>query len=49
MLSLQFIVLGVAIVGGLIQIGRGKTMEHATADDRGYATAITERIMRATA
>lgn len=48
MLSLQFIMLGVAIVGGLIQIGRGKTMEHATATTR-IATAITERIMRATA
>jgi lipopolysaccharide export system permease protein len=48
MLSLQFIVLGAAIAGGLIQIGRGKTIEHAAATTR-IATAITERIMRATA
>jgi lipopolysaccharide export system permease protein len=47
MLSLQFIMLGVTIVGGLIQIGRGKTIEHATATTR-IATAITERLMRAT-
>jgi hypothetical protein len=48
MLSLQFILLGVTIVGGLIQIGRGKTIEHATATTR-IASAITERLMRATA
>jgi lipopolysaccharide export system permease protein len=48
MLSLQFIALGVTIVGGLIQIGRGKTIEHATITTR-VASAITERIMRATA
>jgi hypothetical protein len=47
MLSLQFIMLGVTVVGGLIQIGRGKTIEHATATTR-IATAITERLMRAT-
>ena len=48
MLSLQFIALGVAIVGGLIQVGRGKTIEHAAVTTR-IATAITERIVRATA
>jgi lipopolysaccharide export system permease protein len=48
MLSLQFIALGVAIVGGLIQIGRGKTIEHAAVTTR-IAGAITERIVRATA
>lgn len=48
MLSLQFIALAAAIVGGLIQIGRGKTIEHGAATAR-IATAITERIMRATA
>lgn len=48
MLSLQFIALAAAIVGGLIQIGRGRTIEHGAATTR-LATAITERIMRATA
>jgi lipopolysaccharide export system permease protein len=48
MLSLQFIALGVTIVGGLIQIGRGKTIEHAAVTTR-IASAITERIVRATA
>ena len=48
MLSLQFIALGVAIVGGLIQIGRGKTIEHAAVTTR-IATAIVERVVRATA
>ena len=48
MLSLQFIALGVAIVGGLIQIGRGKTIERAAVTTR-IASAITERIVRATA
>jgi lipopolysaccharide export system permease protein len=47
-LALQFVALGGAIIIGLVQISRGKTIEHAAFATR-IATAITERIARATA
>ena len=47
-LALQFVVLVGAIIGGLVQISRGKTIEHAAFATR-IITAITERMARATA
>jgi lipopolysaccharide export system permease protein len=47
-LGLQFLVLIAAIIGGLVQISRGKTIEHAAVVTRIMAV-ITERIARAAA
>jgi hypothetical protein len=44
-LSLQYLALGAAIAGGLIQISRGRTVEPAAAVAN-FATAVTERIAR---
>ena len=47
-LALQFVALGGAMIFGLVQISRGKTIEH-TAFATKIAAAITERIARAAA
>jgi lipopolysaccharide export system permease protein len=47
-LAVQFIALGGAIIGGLVQISRGKTIEHGTLATR-IISFITERVARATA
>ncbi len=47
-LALQFIVLIAAIVGGLAQISRGRSIEHAAFATK-IMTAISERVARATA
>jgi lipopolysaccharide export system permease protein len=47
-LALQFIVLIVAIVGGLLQISRGRSVEHSAFATK-IMTAISERVVRATA
>jgi lipopolysaccharide export system permease protein len=44
-LALQYIALGATIVGGLVQISRGRTVEPA-AVVANFATAVTERIAR---
>jgi lipopolysaccharide export system permease protein len=48
LLALQFIALACTIVGGLLQISRGKTIEHGAIVTR-VATAISDRIARAAA
>jgi lipopolysaccharide export system permease protein len=47
-LAIQFIALGGAIIFGLLQISRGKTIEHGTLATK-IVNAITERVARATA
>ena len=47
-LAIQFIALGGAIAVGLVQISRGKTIEHGTLATR-IVNAISERVARATA
>jgi lipopolysaccharide export system permease protein len=47
-LALQFVVLAGAIIVGLVQISRGKTIEHAAFATK-IANAISERFARATA
>jgi lipopolysaccharide export system permease protein len=47
-LALQFVMLAGAMIFGLVQISRGKTIEHATFATK-LAAAITERIARAAA
>jgi lipopolysaccharide export system permease protein len=44
-LAVQYVVIGLTIVLGLIQIGRGRTVEPAAAVSK-LATAITERVTR---
>ena len=44
-LAVQYVVIGLTIVLGLIQIGRGRTVEPAAGVSK-FATAITERITR---
>ena len=46
-LAVQFIALAGAIIVGLVQISRGKTIEHGTLATR-IVNAITERVARAT-
>ena len=47
-LALQFVVLAGAMIFGLLQISRGKTIEHTTFATK-IVSAISERIVRATA
>jgi lipopolysaccharide export system permease protein len=44
-LAVQYVVIGLTIVLGLIQIGRGRTVEPAAAVSK-FATAVTERVTR---